>query len=71
MITFPKYEKLSDSSLKDLHQSIRYSLEYDDNLPQNQEKLYYVREIADWKTHKNAIEKELTNRGIPFEPIDL
>lgn len=71
MITFPKYNKISEDSLKELHQSIKKSLDEDDRTPEGQDKPYGVREFPDWKEHKDAIEAAMKERNIPFEPIDI
>lgn len=61
--------KLSDGSLKDLHQALSEALKADDELPPER-KTYGVRELPGWRPQADAYEAELTKRKIPFEAID-
>lgn len=61
--------KLSDGSLRDLHQALSEALETDDRLPQGK-KIYGVRELPGWRPQANAYEAELTKRKIPFNKIN-
>jgi hypothetical protein len=65
------YDKLSTTSLKDLHDSIRRCIDEDDAMPKDTMKRYGVREYPDWKEHLDKIEAELKNRNQTFTPIDL
>ncbi|MHA2218632.1 MAG: hypothetical protein ACXACY_22135 [Candidatus Hodarchaeales archaeon] len=69
MITFPKYDMLSENSLKDLHSSIKKAIKIDAETPEGQDKPYGVREFSDWKRHADAIESAMESRGIEFSKI--
>ena len=59
---------LTTPTLLEFHEKIRECLELDD-ANSEQEKLYGVREFADWRLLRDAIEKELENRGVTFTPL--
>ena len=69
-MNYPNYAGLSDATLKDLHDSIRKCLAADDKNP-SAEKKFCVREQADWKVAKVAIEVAMKERKIPFEKISI
>ena len=58
----------SDNGLLDLHNAIREALIDDDNNPKDQKK-YNVRGTKDWKSWAEALENEMTSRGIIFQDI--
>ena len=66
-----RYDYWADSSLKELHESIKRCLEKDDNTSIYEDKLYGVRELSGWKEHLFGIEKELKNRKIDFIELDI
>ncbi len=69
MITFPKYEEISNGSLKELHESIKKAIKADKETPNGQDKPYGVNEFPDWKEHAEAIESAMTKKELEFEPI--
>lgn len=59
----------STNGLLMMHSSILQAIAADDNLPDGKEKIYGVREYQDWRLHADAIETELRNRGVKFQPV--
>ena len=55
-------------TLIEFHQKIHECLDKDDQNPSS-EKLYGVRSFNDWRAFADAVESELTQRNIPFKPI--
>ncbi len=63
------YDLISAGSLLGIHEGIADALKIDDGIAEGKEKPYGVREFPDWKIEKDAIEKALSKRGIPFIPL--
>lgn len=59
----------STNGLKMMHEAIRNALAHDDALPSGQEKIYGVREFADWREQADKIEAELNSRGVTYTKI--
>jgi hypothetical protein len=60
---------LTTGALLMLHGSIRDALAVDDNTPDGKEKLFQVRENADWREQANALEEQLDRRGAAYDKI--
>ena len=58
----------STPTLVEFHSKVCECLSKDDANP-SPDKLYGVRTYADWRDFATAIEAELTNRQVPFQPI--
>ena len=59
----------SDEGLIGLHKSVRAAFDKDEATPEEQEKIYGVREYSDWRQWSDALESEMTKRGVNFEPV--
>lgn len=59
----------STNGLLLMHRGVVDALAADDALPIGQDKIYGVREYADWREHGDAIEAELSARGVSFSKI--
>ena len=59
----------STNGLLMMHSSILQAIAVDDNLPEGKEKPYGVREYPVWRQHADAIETELRNRHVKFQPV--
>ena len=70
MIKFPRYEAISEGSLKELHESIKKAIKADHETPDGQDKPYGVNQSSDWKEHAYAIELAMGNRRITFDKIE-
>jgi len=61
-------EKMTDKMVKSLHKLIKDSLAIDD-IKKAEEKVYYIRELDDWKELVNDLEIELDKREIEYKTI--
>lgn len=64
--------KLSATGLLSLHDGVRRARDFDDANPGNVaagDNYFGVRQFADWGIWRDALEAELTNRGITFTPV--
>jgi hypothetical protein len=55
-------------TLLEFHRKIRECLERDDANPAEQ-KVFGVRSFSDWRLLRDAMEKELSTRGVSFTPV--
>jgi hypothetical protein len=60
---------LSDSGLQMLHKAVRDAFDMDERTQSGAVKPYGVRIHNDWKKWSDALESELTDRNIAFEPV--
>jgi hypothetical protein len=59
----------STNGLVMMHDAIKRALAEDDRTLSHTDKPYGVRSFADWKSISDAIEAELNQRGVIFEPV--
>jgi len=59
----------STSGLKMMQEGIRKALEHDDSAPIGQDKMYGVREFADWRELGDSLEAELDQRKETYVKI--
>ena len=59
----------SNEGLIGLHKSIRSAFDRDEEIPEDKEKQYGVREYSDWRQWSDSLESEMTKRSIEFEPV--
>lgn len=62
MTTFADITKMSTRGLKGMQRAIHDRLIEEDKQPQGQEKIYGLREFADWRDQADEIEAELDRR---------
>jgi hypothetical protein len=66
-----EYKAFTDDSLKMMYEAVRGALTSDDGLKaQNGEARFRVRETPEWKRHSADLEREMIDRGMPFDVID-
>ncbi len=63
-----KIEGLTTTALRMLHSGLLRAMAEDDALPKGQ-KLYYIREYADWRSPADRVENELWARGECYVPL--
>lgn len=59
----------SDEGLIELHKSVRTAFDSDEATPEDQKKQYGVRKYPDWRQWSDALEFEMTNRSVNFDPV--
>ena len=67
---FVNIQGMSLSGLIELHELISNRLKNEDELRENQEKSYGVREYNDWRSMSDKIENELDRRGEKYKKIN-
>lgn len=60
--------KLTDNGLKSLHKAMHDCVVKDDATVEAH-KIYRVRATEDWKLQSDAFERELSTRGLSFDPV--
>ena len=73
-----EYSELSPSTLKEMHYTCLKAYRHDRALEAAAKEFaalygqyFGVDEFPDWNVHVRRIEAELTNRNVPFSPIEL
>jgi hypothetical protein len=61
--------KLSDKGLLSLYNAITKALDEDDNIPEEENKKYGVRDFLDWQIWGNSLEAEIKKRDLEYTPI--
>jgi len=62
-------ENLTSGSLLMLHDAVLKALEIDDNLPQEDSKIYEVRASRDWKKWSDRLASEMDRRGVVYNNV--
>lgn len=60
----------SDRGLRSMHEGIRTALADDDATPRSKPKRFGVRDTPDWRRWADALEAELSSRGLTFSQIN-
>jgi len=65
----PDFKQCSDKLIETFHSRIGELLKMEDKQPQSQPKEYGIREFSDWKQCADEFESIMTERQIPYNPI--
>lgn len=60
---------MSSSGLKKLHDAVHRAFEHDEGATRTEDKIYGVRAYQDWRIWSDALEAEMSSRGVVFNPV--